>query len=429
MRINDMILYRQPGHRELVEDLVALMNGDKVKDPSGAAAGLVDFAVTHGFRGNLMHSLLAYVIATNENAFSTSCEIRGKVTGTINQLALHDFRIFKEWFDYDLAKLDESTGCGIFGFLKDYERTENDNSVVFNTRIRNNIQDLAGDLAQAADENEWMDIVCEFYRHFGVGKFGLHKAFRIEERNEKVKIAPIKNIEHVNLDDLIGYESQKAKLLENTEAFVEGRPANNCLLYGDAGTGKSSSIKALLHKYYDQGLRMIEIYKHQFKDLSEVIAQVKSRNYKFIIFMDDLSFEDFEIEYKYLKAIIEGGLEVRPQNVLIYATSNRRHLIKETWADRSDVVNDNGIYKSDTIQEKTSLASRFGCSIYFGKPEPMMFRKMVKILAERAGLDIPYNDLLLEANRWELSHGGISGRAAQQFITYLLSKKDEDDLY
>ena len=157
-----------------------------------------------------------------------------------------------------------------------------------------------------------------------MGKFGLHKAFRVEHTEEGVEILPITKIAHVHLDDLVGYEIAKKKLIDNTEAFVKGRKANNCLLFGDAGTGKSSSIKAILNQYYDQGLRMIEVYKHQFQDLNDVIAQVKNRNYKFIIYMDDLSFEEFEIEYKYLKAVIEGGLERKPDNILIYATSNRR---------------------------------------------------------------------------------------------------------
>lgn len=423
MKIKDLILYRQPGHYDLVENIVNLMNGDTKVDPFETASDLVEFAVTHGFKGNTVHTLLAYVIATNENAFSTSCEIRGKVEGTINELALHDFRILRQWFTFDLDRLDEMTGCPVFSLMKNYERTINDNSAVFNTRIRNNIQELAENLAAAGDEYQWMDIICEFYRHFGVGKFGLHKAFRIEDRNGRAKITPIKNIEHVYMEDMIGYESQKQKLIDNTEAFVAGRPANNCLLFGDAGTGKSSSIKAILHKYYDQGLRMIEIYKHQFKDLSDVIAQVKNRNYKFIIYMDDLSFEEFEIEYKYLKAVIEGGLEVKPSNVLIYATSNRRHLIKETWGDRSDVTIDNGIHKSDTMQEKMSLAARFGCTIYFGKPEPRQFKEIVKSLAKRAGIDMPEQELLLEANKWEISHGGLSGRTAVQFITYLQGQK------
>ena len=150
----------------------------------------------------------------------------------------------------------------------------------------------------------------------------------------------------------------KKKLLANTEAFVNGRQANNCLLFGDAGTGKSTSIKAIANQYYAKGLRMIELYKHQFEDLHAVISQIKNRNYKFIIYMDDLSFEDFEVEYKYLKAVIEGGLEKKPENVLIYATSNRRHLIREKFSDKAQL--DDDLHNNDTVQEKLSLAARFG---------------------------------------------------------------------
>ena len=228
---------------------------------------------------------------------------------------------------------------------------------------------------------------------------------------------PITNIAHVHLDDLVGYENAKKKLIDNTKAFVEGKKANNCLLFGDAGTGKSSSIKAILNQYYDQGLRMIEVYKHQFQDLNDVIAQIKNRNYKFIIYMDDLSFEEFEIEYKYLKAVIEGGLEKKPENVLIYATSNRRHLIRETFKDKQD--RDEDMHTNDTVQEKLSLVARFGVTIYFGSPDKKAFQEIVRTLAIKNGINLPEEELLLEANKWELSHGGLSGRTAQQFIDYL----------
>ena len=215
-------------------------------------------------------------------------------------------------------------------------------------------------------------------------------------------------------------EIPKKKLVENTEAFVNGKKANNCLLFGDAGTGKSSSIKAIANAYYDRGLRIIEIYKHQFVDLSDVISQIKNRHYKFIIYMDDLSFEDFEIEYKYLKAVIEGGLEKKPDNVLIYATSNRRHLISESFQDKEGRRDD--LHASDTVQEKLSLFARFGVSIFFCAPDKKEFNTIVQTLAERYGVTMPTEELLAEANKWELSHGGLSGRTAQQFIDYLLGK-------
>ena len=166
---------------------------------------------------------------------------------------------------------------------------------------------------------------------------------------------------------------------------------------------------------------MIEIYKHQFQDLNDVIAQVKNRNYRFIIYMDDLSFEEFEIEYKYLKAVIEGGLERKPENVLIYATSNRRHLVREEFADKQGRRDD--LHSSDTVQEKLSLVARFGESIFFIGPDKKEFQKIVLALAEKNGIDLPKEELLLAANKWELSHGGLSGRTAQQFINHLLGSK------
>ena len=240
-----------------------------------------------------------------------------------------------------------------------------------------------------------------------------------------MEIQPITRIAHVKLEDLVGYEIPKQKLIENTEAFVRGRKANNCLLFGDAGTGKSSSIKGILNRYYDEGLRIIEVYKHQFQDLNDVIAQIKNRNYKFIIYMDDLSFEEFEIEYKYLKAVIEGGLEMKPDNILIYATSNRRHLVREKSSDKLEIMDDDDLHSSDTVQEKLSLVYRFGVRIYYGAPSKKEFQTIVKALAERNGITMPEDDLLLEANKWELSHGGLTGRTAQQFIDHLLGVEKE----
>ena len=223
----------------------------------------------------------------------------------------------------------------------------------------------------------------------------------------------------------MGLEIQKKKLIENTEAFLAGRRANNCLLYGDAGTGKSTSIKGILNEYYDRGLRIIELYKHQFRCLVDVLAQIKNRNYKFIIYMDDLSFEEFETDYKYLKAVIEGGLEKKPENVLIYATSNRRHLIRENYEDKGGEVRSD-MHTSDTVQEKLSLSGRFGISIYFGAPVKKEFDRIVLELSRRAGMQIQEEQLLLGANAWELAHGGRSGRCAQQYIDYLLGTLAEE---
>ncbi|WP_330641756.1 ATP-binding protein [Cuneatibacter sp. NSJ-177] len=417
----EMILYRDFEHQDIFDGMRELMDGGSTDNLYPTLNGLVEMANTHGFEGNVWHNFLAYILANHENAFSTTCEIRGKVEGSINTLALHDFRIFQALFAYDLAELDRELGTQEFGVLKNY-RSATGISKVFNARIRDRIEELSIHLANTKSPDEFLDCVTQFYKEFGVGKYGLHKAFKVEHvEGGQAHILPITKTEHVRLSDLVGYELQKKRLIENTEAFVAGKKANNCLLFGDAGTGKSSSIKAILNEYYDQGLRMIEIYKHQFQDLTSVIAQIKNRNYKFIIYMDDLSFEDFEVEYKYLKAVIEGGLERRPENVLIYATSNRRHLIRERFTDKREA--DDELHSSDTVQEKLSLAYRFGVTIYYGMPDKKQFQHIVKTLAARSDLSLSEEELFHEANIWELQHGGMSGRTATQFITYLLGKE------
>lgn len=430
MRTNELILYKHMEHQQILNDVTFLMENydnefynkeDMRSLLFDVVNELLELAVSHGFEGNLWHDYLTYLLASDENAYSTSCEIVGQVEGSINDAALHDFEIFKELFDYDFSAMESSLGADSLSFIRDYKGFGEEHGKVFNIRIRSRICDLGKALACAGNGAAFKDTVTQFYKEFGVGKLGLHKAFRIEHTDEGVEIVPITKIAHVQLDDLVGYEIAKKKLIDNTEAFVEGRRANNCLLYGDAGTGKSSSVKAILNRYYDQGLRMIEIYKHQFKDLNDVISQIKNRNYKFIIYMDDLSFEEFEIEYKYLKAVIEGGLERKPDNVLIYATSNRRHLIRETFKDKAD--RDEELHTNDTVQEKLSLVARFGVTIYFGRPEKKEFQEIVRQLAARNNITLPEKELLLEANRWELSHGGLSGRTAQQFVDYLLGMK------
>lgn len=381
---------------------------------------ILEVSTDYGFDRNLWHNYLTYLLITNENPFSLTCEKVGANDGSVNYFAKNDFKQFMKLFDYDFKPMEEELGIDCFEKLQNYKaigKTE----LMYNKNVSEKVQSLSLKLENAKDENEFFDYVTEFYKQYGVGMFGLNKAFRIKDGDGPLEFHAINNMDKVVLDDLVGYEIQKKKLVDNTEAFVQGRKANNCLLFGDSGTGKSTSIKAIVNEYYEQGLRMIEIYKHQFKDLSNVIAAIKNRNYKFIIYMDDLSFEEFEIEYKYLKAVIEGGLEKKPDNVLIYATSNRRHLIRENFSDKEEVRED--MHTSDTVQEKLSLVYRFGVSIYFGAPTKKEFQQIVVELAEKQGVHLPAEELLAEANKWELSHGGLSGRTAQQFINYMLGQE------
>ena len=422
MNSSELLLYKNPENREVFDCMLRIASeefeGLDVKKTAGRIVShILEVSEKMGFNGNLWQDYLAYNLANDENSYSLSCERRGRMEGSINKAALLDMAVYRELFNTDLSGTDAKYGT-FLSMLTGFENN-NEGEKYYNKRIRNRIIKLAEELSGAADDNTFLNTVCDFYKDAGVGCIGLFKAFRVgHDDNDRPVITPVISVEHKYLKDLIGYDIQKKKITDNTEAFLAGSKANNVLLFGDSGTGKSSCIKAILNEYYDDGLRMIEIYKHQFKDLSAIINQVKDRNYKFIIYMDDLSFEDFEIEYKYLKAIIEGGLGKKPDNVLIYATSNRRHLVKESFEDNEGMSS--GLHTSDTVQEKLSLVARFGVSIYYSAPSKKEFQNIVTTLAEKYNIHMDEEKLKLEANKWELSHGGLSGRTAQQFINYLL---------
>ncbi len=422
-----LIIYRNLGEDNILFPLAEVCekfaSGSFVKESLiteiyGLINRLLELSTRHGFDKNLWHNYLSFLLAMNENPFTLVSEKVGANEGSVNDFAKNDFAIFKQLFDYDFKPMEEALGISCFSTILDYKAVVKSEQI-YNKSVSEKVQELSGQIEKTADEEELYQIVTGFYQKYGVGKIGLNKAFRVTHDEEYGLLSPITTTGDMKLDDLIGYEIQKQKLIDNTEAFVSGRKANNVLLFGDAGTGKSTSIKAILNQYYSRGLRMIEIYKHQFKDLSAIISEIKNRNYRFIIYMDDLSFEEFEIEYKYLKAVIEGGLETKPENILIYATSNRRHLIRETWSDRSDMSKDE-LHRSDTMQEKLSLVARFGETIGFYKPSQKEYFEIVLALAKKyPEITLSEDEIKLQANQWELKHGGISGRTAQQFVNHL----------
>lgn len=427
--VSKLILYRNLGEDSILMRMADIFkrfeschyrSEELITDIYREIKRILDLSTTYGFDKNLWHNYLTFVLITNENSFSMTCEKVGANDGTVNHFAKNDFQVFMQLFCYDFQPIEETLGIDCFSTILHYKAIVKQERM-YNKNVSEKVRALSDTLAAAANVDAFFAAVTGFYKEYGVGMFGLNKAFRINDEQGVPEFVPINNLDKVLLDDLTGYEIQKQKLIDNTEAFVQGKAANNCLLFGDAGTGKSTSIKAILNEYYDQGLRMIEIYKHQFKYLSRIISHVKNRNYRFIIYMDDLSFEEFEIEYKYLKAVIEGGMETRPDNVLIYATSNRRHLIRETWNDRADM--DDELHRSDTMQEKLSLVYRFGITINFSKPSQKEYFDIVRNLAKKyPQITLSDEELCAQANKWELSHGGISGRTAQQFINYLAGK-------
>ncbi|MBQ7594871.1 MAG: ATP-binding protein [Synergistaceae bacterium] len=352
--------------------------------------------------GNIWQNYLTHFILTNENFFSLACERRDPPKGSLRDIAIRDFSAFMKLYNLENEHMH---------YIDNFVADNNNTSLVC---------EISKAIAEMKTPQKIFELVTNFYKRHGAGLFALNRAFRFEDD----EFVPVENVGDVRLDDLVGYEIQKHELITNTEAFLAGRPANNVLLYGDGGTGKSTSIKAILNEYFDKGLRVIEVYKHQFRDILKITERLRKRNYKFIIFIDDLSFEENESEYKYLKAIIEGGIETRPENILIYATSNRRHIVREIWKDRDDMEHNGDIHRSDTVEEKLSLASRFGILINYSTPMRKMYHEIVLTLAKRAGLNIGEDELIAGANRWEIRHGGMSGRTARQYVDYLLGRKE-----
>lgn len=378
---------------------------------------LVSFATEYGLYGNLWQQWIAYMLMMHENAFTLTCERRTiSQSSTMMKLAEKDFELFKALMNLDLEAIGKATGTDLLSLLANYHMPfaqEAENAPGKQIRM------LAGKLSNARDEKSFGRVIVQYYAEFGVGIYSLYRAFRVAEGEDAMRIVPVTDTEDVTFDDLVGYEEQKKTLKENTEAFVSGVHANNVLLYGDSGTGKSTSVHALMHDYFGRGLRLVEISKADRSKLPQVLAEIKKRNYRFIIFLDDLSFEENESDYKELKAMLEGALESRSDRVLIYATSNRRHLIRETWGDRTDMEFNEDIHRSDTMEEKLSLASRFGVTIFYSKPNPGEYLNIVRELTRRNGIDIGEKELSDIARKWELRHGGMSGRTASQLITWL----------
>lgn len=384
-----MILY---GKNELYKELM----------DEGNLHALLSFAEKYALAGNLVKAKLAWLIMMDENPFSLSAE-RSEASGSA------------EFY----AKKDIAELCRLFFISPSDEILEN--YVPQNTRVSGEekrigllISDFVKKLDATATEEDFFLVVKEFYATYGVGSFGVNKAFSMQDDGS---IIPVSHVRETTFEDIYGYETQKERLIRNTASFAAGGGANNVLLYGDSGTGKSTAIKAILNMFYDKGIRMIQVQKHQFVHLGALTEQLKKRNYHFILYMDDLSFEDFEVEYKYLKAAIEGGLEEKPENVLIYATSNRRHLIKETFSDREG---GDDVHRNESIQEKISLSDRFGLSIFYPKPMQQEYFNIVEHLAERHNLHIDRDVLIAEARKWGVAHGGYSGRTATQFIEQLV---------
>ena len=266
---------------------------------------------------------------------------------------------------------------------------------------------------------EKVDIVASYRERMEqIGKhgYGIYAKYRMFYINSQNQIVPVKNPDKVRLSSLVSYEQEKKVIMDNTNALLEGRPAANILLTGDAGTGKSSTIKAVVNELYTKGLRILEVRKDQLREIPAILDELNTNPLKFILFIDDLSFQKDDDNFSALKAILEGSVSAKSSNVVIYATGNRRHLVKETFSDRDG----DDIHRNDTMQEIISLSERFGIQLTFQKPTKQVYLEIVHNLAKTKGLNMDEAELDMLAERFAINRGGRSARAANQFVDTLL---------
>ena len=348
-------------------------------------------------------------VLDDENPFSLGSE-RGDLSPFVLEQAGLDLLTLREMFELDgpalLGRVEEAVPelAGIWVPWTGPERSEGSPR-----------GEIARKLSAATDWGACAQLLAYHYARHGAGPFGRHAAFQWREGRLGAVVRP----DPVRLPELIAYERERGPLVRNTERFLGGLPAHHALLYGLPGTGKSSTVKAVLNEYAGDGLRLVEIKKEDLADLPRVLELLRGRGPRFIIFVDDLSFEEHEVEYKTLKALLEGSIEEPPDNVRLYATSNRRNLIRESFSDRDDASTGDDVHARDTMQEKLSLAARFGLRLTFPSPDQARYLEIVAGLARERGLTIPADDLRERALLWDRWHAGRSGRTARQFVDEL----------
>ncbi|WPC43276.1 ATP-binding protein [Clostridium sp. JS66] len=369
---------------------------------------LLESAESLNLSGNVLKSYVINLLVKDKNFFSLTCEKYGcNIQKDLYNAALNDIRIMRSIVGVNLNSIVSSLDFPC-NFLENYSPTNKSEKIC-------EFQDYVSALFSSDSDEALLNALINYYSNIGCAELSNHIAFKWHNTNGLIGV---ENFDKVNLDDIVGYEYQKETLVKNTLDFVSGKPANNVLIIGSAGTGKSSSVKAVVNKFYSKGLRLVQISKEQLLCLSDVLKELKSRGKYFIIFIDDLSFEEFETDYKEMKSVLDGGVEDIPKNILIYATSNRRHLIKETWNDRRA---DEELHSFDSMNEKLSLSERFGVVITYDSPDKKHYLKIVQSLAKKQKIELDEEALNQEASKWELRTHGRSGRTAKQFINYISS--------
>ncbi len=398
--------------------------GDKlIQELAEAVSSPEDLAVTHrfaghllvkaeeeGWSGNLVRALFLNLLSQEGCLAAKMAEAsNGHIGASLYQAFVHDMKKL-------LPALQEKASDIVnVSLLDDYTPS-----------IPHELEStsyLEQQLAGKTTPEEITDAFVTYYAKYGYGEIATYPAFCWNSKKQKLQ--GIRHFEAVDFGDIIGYKRQKEQLINNTIAFINRRPANNVLLVGARGTGKSSGVKALAKAYYSDGLRLIQMQKSQLSDLPKIMSGLRQyASKRFILFFDDLSFEESDSDYKYLKSAIEGGVESRPENVLIYATSNRRHLIRETWRDRNDKQEE--IFRNDSINETISLSDRFGLIIDYQAPSQDEYLDIIDHFLRQEGVELDREELRILGHRWDLEHSGRSGRTARQFVTHYLGQMKQE---
>jgi hypothetical protein len=421
--LDNLIIYRNLNKDKIIFDLKnIILNKNNLnkstlkKKLNDITARLIEFTEKKGLNDDIWHNYLIGIIINDLNNFTKKAEkTEIDKSSTLYAVTLKDIELLTAAFNISFLDLLDFFNMSQYNFLFPYQANEKNQSNL------NTYKNLFGSIKNldsknfTADPHKILNTLAEFYHKNGAAL--LNKSSAFYWKNSSLKI--VKNPDKITFKEIIAYQKQKDKLIANTESFLKGKKAHNVLLYGDSGTGKSSSVKALLNKYQNKGLRLIEINSNQIKELPQILEYLSQRGLYFIIFMDDLSFEEFETEHKYLKAVMEGGIELKPDNVLFYATSNRRHLVREKWQDRESEV-----HKDDILNEKLSLAERFGLTLMYNTPAQEEYLKIVREIAEQENIKMDKNRLEEKALKWSQWNNGRSGRSARQFIDELLKNRD-----
>jgi uncharacterized protein len=390
---------------ELLDD--ERVPGEKVADALGRFWGELA-AEPDRLLGDAWRSYLVKGVLEDENPFSLAAERRALSPALVEQ-ARNELGFLHELYKLDVGALIrtvEHAAPAFQGFWTVPRFEPRPDASPRHGMVRM--------LEEASDWGACAPALAEYFSRHGAGPLGRHGSFRWR----RGRLLPVERPDPVRLQELLGYGRERGPLLRNTEHFLEGLPAHHALLYGPPGTGKSSTVKAVLNQYVDRGLRLVQLEKEDLEELPDVIRALEGRAPRFVIFVDDLSFEEHEVEYKRLKALLEGGVEAPPENIRVYATSNRRNLIRERFSDREESASDD-VHGRDTMQEKLSLSARFGLRLTFPAPDQERYLEIVSGLARGRGLGLPEGELRERALLWDRWHAGRSGRTARQFVDEL----------